>query len=204
MNPLVHTAGAGIRSMALSLAATTLVSFLLSSLATFLCVLFAGAGHAAASPGLTFFAPLWAFPVVVEMSPGAYQSYVNWGPAVMAGYYCIYGVGIALARFRGRGKLALALVLLVHYTGLWICMNSFSWDGLQNMWIVSDRYGAWIVIVLVELFVVLHLLAFQYAWSEIPYRPKLTKSAAIVLGAGLLAGVLVHILAIAQAPEGAL
>lgn len=201
-SPRTCANGAGRKTVLASLAAVTVVSVCLSSLATFLCVLFAGAGHAAASPGLTYFAPVWALPELVELTPHARRAYVNWGAAIMSGYYCLYGIGISVGRFKGRGKLALTSVLVLHYAGLAICMSSYSWDGIQNIWILSNRYGAWITIVLVELFVLLHVLAFQYAWSEIPYRPKFRKSAMITLVTGLIAGILFHVLTIMQAPQG--
>ncbi|MFW6169329.1 MAG: hypothetical protein ACODAD_02485 [Planctomycetota bacterium] len=189
------------RTAAASLTAATLVSLGLSSLAAYLCLIFAGAGEAAVSPGLTYFAPLWAYPELVRMSSLAYSRYINWATAFMFVYYCIYGVGIGIARLKGRGGIGLLVVLVFHYTALVICLTSSSWDGLRNIWMISRMYGPWICVALVEYFVFLHLLAVQYAFSEMPYRPRVTRNALMVLAAGLVAGIGLHLIAMMQAPE---
>ncbi|MGM0488948.1 MAG: hypothetical protein ACQESR_19580 [Planctomycetota bacterium] len=190
------------RTALASLAAATLVSLGLSSLAAYLCLIFAGAGEAAASPGLTYFAPLWAYPELARMSSRAYTGYINWASVFMFVYYCCYGVAISIARLKGRGGIGLILVLVFHYAGFVICLTSSSWDGMRNIWMISQMYGPWISVALVEYFVFLHLIAVQYARSEIPYRPQVTREAVIVLAAGLVAGIGFHLIAMMHAPEG--
>ena len=186
-----------------SLAAAAFVSLALSSLAAYLCLIFAGAGEAAASPGLTYFAPLWAYPELVQMSAAAQSRYINWATIFMFVYYCVYGLGLSAARLQSRGRIGLIALFAFHYAGFAVCLTSPAWDGIRNIWIVSRLYGPWLSVVLVEYFVLLHLLAIQYASSEMPYRPRMTRHMAIVLCVGLAVGFGFHLLAMLQVPQQA-
>lgn len=201
-NAMAGVADSRARTVLASLAAATLVSLALSSLAAYLCLVFAGAGEAAASPGLTFFAPLWAYRELARMSGQAHSRYTNWASVFMFVYYGCYGLVLSIARLKGRGGVGLILVLIIHYAAFVVCLTSSSWDGVRNIWMISHRYGPWISVALVEYFVFLHLLAVQYARGEIPYRPRVTREAVIVLAAGLVAGIGFHLLAMMRAPAG--
>ena len=85
-------------------------------------------------------------------------------------------------------------MLMLHYCGVAVCVTSPNWDGVQNLWKISQLYGGWISVALIELLVICHLLAFQYARSGIPYRLKFTKAVTSFLCIGLGAGLLFHVL----------
>jgi hypothetical protein len=158
-----------------------------------LCLLFAGAGEGAASPSYVFFGPLLALLQLVPPDHVARARLLHWVCAILFVYYVPYTVALSLGRLRGWGIPTLAAVLLFHYWGVVFCVLSPNWDGVAQLGLISDAYGGWIIVLLVELFVVLHLLSFQYALSPFPYRPRLTRAGILILVTGLIAGVLLHL-----------
>ena len=182
-----------------SLRNASLVGVLLSSLAAFVCILFGGAGHGANSPFFVYFGPILAYWQVGEYDADSAARYLGLTIAITFLLYSVYAMVISLGRLIGHGRSALTLVLLLHYCGVGVCVLSDDWDGTRNIWIISEIYGGWITVLLVEMFVALHLLAFQYAWSEIPYRPVFTRRINVILGLGLVAGIAFHVLTAMQA-----
>ncbi len=181
-----------VSSTLASLGTATFVSLILSSISAFVCLLFAGAGHAAASPGLVFFGPVFAYSKLVDLDSQAAAHFINFAVVFIFFFYAVYGIAICSGRLVRHGRLALVVVLVIHYCGVGVCIMSRDWDGMRNIWMISQMYGGWITVLLVELFVTLHLLAFQYAWSRFPYRPRIDRSAGVVLGVGLVAGIVFH------------
>ena len=183
-----------------SLGVSALIGLVLSAGSAYLCLLFAGAGHGAASPCHVFFGPLFAGLQFLPADELTRARYLNLVFPLMFVHYCGYALVISVGRYCQRGGLAWAWVLVFHYCGVGLCVLSDDWDGISNIWIISRAYGSWITVLLVEQYLGLHLLGCQYALSRPPYWPRITKRAGIMLVAGLVAGVAFHVLAITRAP----
>ncbi len=176
-----------------SLALAAVVGGVLSSIASHGCILFAGAGHGATSPGHLFFGPVLAYWQLGRFDTVVYARYLPLTTIILYAYYSVYAVAISVGRIWGHGRIALVLVLVFHYCGVLVCMMSDEWDGLQNIGRMAEALSGVLTVFMFELFVLLHVLAFQYASSRIPYRPRLTRHVKIILTIGLLAGLLLYV-----------
>lgn len=117
-----------------------------------------------------------------------------WCTGIMIGLYSIYGGGLAVARLKGFGLYAVVAILCLHYGALaWFSLtdaipNCFS-SFVSVMIILPLRY----VVIVVESCVGVHILAFQYALSTPPYRPRFTRPVISLFGAGLAASIALFI-----------
>jgi hypothetical protein len=161
---------------------------LLSSVTAYMCVLFAGAGHAALSPYAVFFGPVYFY--VDFFLPNNLQGAIGQSRAIelMFVFYCLYLIPVWFGRIFGYGRAALVMVLVIHYACVFANTRSPDWDGIRNIWMVNDAYGGWVSVFMVELFLLLHLLAYQYAVSAIPYRLHATRGTILVLALGVVVG----------------
>jgi len=153
------------------------------------CLIFAGGGHGIYAPAYLVFAPVsiaWAS---------------EWGNRVsdlqlvgcFVGSYALYALLTALARLVGKGVWMLAIILPLHYAAaFWLWSKPIpkaSFDSIQRVgdFLMLNPFGYLpLFLGLFVLFVALHVLAFQYARSGMPYRPRMTR-----LVIGTLAGTLV-------------
>lgn len=174
------------RSMVLAAA----VGLIVSSCSAVLCLVFAGAGHGAAGPAHLFFGPLFAIVFWIPPEESARAVVLNSVHVLMFAWYSLYGAVLSVGRWHRRGHVTLAALLVFHYSGVLLCAYSTRWGGWDKLAMISRMYGSWITILLVETLVMVHLLAFQYARSPIPYRPRLSWPALSALVAGLVGGVL--------------
>jgi hypothetical protein len=116
---------------------------------------------------------------------------VEWGMFVL---YGLYGVIVAALRWYRRGVWGLLACLVVHYAAVVFLVMAFEPVGqLRTFAAVLPNIPLLHAILLFEYFLVLHLLAVQYAQSVIPYRPRWTRTAAGVLLVGLLASVACYV-----------
>ncbi len=188
------------RQMAGSLLWATLAGGMLSVTVAAVTIVLAGAGHGAHSPGFVFFGPVFAVRQFVLYDSGLAARYQLLSLLIAAVSYAAYGFVISMGRLWRRGTWALLLVLLVHYAGVLVCMTFESWDGARNLNKVAGLGGGLIVAAAIELFVVLHVLAAQYAMSCIPYRVRLTTPVVLMLVAGLFLALAVQAVLLTDNP----
>ena len=112
----------------------------------------------------------------------------------MLGLYGVYGGIIAYARSRHFGVRALLLILCLHYLSVvWLALGFEPSDRLPQLAPTLAKFSIVHSVAVVELFVALHVLTFQYARSNLPYRPRMTWSVAAILLGGLVAGVALYV-----------
>ncbi len=188
------------RQILKSLTSATLVACALSSVAAYGCMSLAGAGHGANSPLCLFFGPVLAYWQLVPYDGARFARYLLLTVSILFVYYSLYGFVISLGRIWGRGRLAMALVFAFHYGGVMICVMSDAWDGIRNLDIVAMLWGGFLIIFMVELFITLHLLAFQFAGSPLPYRIRWTRPVVVILSCGLAIGFALEVYVLAGSP----
>jgi len=115
------------------------------------------------------------------------------GTLGMLGLYGVYGGALAYARSRHAGAWVLFAVLCLHYLSVvWLALGFESTDRLPYLAATLANFSIVHSVAMVEMFVALHVLAFQYARSHAPYRPRMTWPVATILLGGLVAGVALY------------
>lgn len=175
----VHSAGRPVVVVA------GLVGALLAGISLGLSLYFAGSGHGTQLPFYGFFGPVWLLWSLLagDDPPRNWELGVGFGAMILL--YGCYGAVVAVARQRQAGRLAWGACLTVHYIAA-VYLYSRAWETLSDFCHVAGRLPVGWVVVLVEYFLLLHLLGFQYAGGDRPFRPRLNWVAASVLLAGLL------------------
>ncbi|NLX54757.1 MAG: hypothetical protein GXY58_06565 [Planctomycetaceae bacterium] len=153
----------------------------------------AGGGHGSLWPFYAFFAPVWLMSTMWPNLPGDMFLDLWFMILGMLGLYALYGGFIAYARARQAGVWAVLIVLGVHYVSLvWLPLG---FDTIESLRSLGGTLGSLSIVYsvgLTEAFVGLQLLAFQFARSAVPYRPRMSWAAGVVLAAGLAAGVALY------------
>jgi hypothetical protein len=176
------------RSVVWSVAHAGLAGAVLTAVPIALSIELAGGGHGTLVPFHGFFGPVWLLWMLTPRStpPGTWElGAVFTG---MVALYGLYGALLARARRRQAGVPAWCACLAIHYLSI-ICLAVFfepSNRPRDFCAVVAGVPVLW-VIVLVEYFVALHILGYQYARSGQPFRPRLSWLAVGALLAGLLA-----------------
>ncbi len=154
----------------------------------------AGGGDGSNVPGLLFFAPaaaLWTFMGGDSRVP----VFVVFG---MVFLYSSYGVILNVGRRFQRGMPALGLVLGIHYASVAaVCGFAparFNLADSSGMSYFLQGFGLVFAAAFGMCFAMLHVLAYQYARSERPYRPLLARG--FVACAGFVATVVICALVI--------
>ena len=157
------------------------------------CTEVAGGGHGSAWPFYAFFAPVWLASKMLPNFPGNVFLELWVMILAMFGLYGLYGGFIACARARQAGVWAVLIVLGVHYVSLvWLPLG---FDTIEHLTSLSRTLGSLSItysVGLTEAFLGLQLLAFQFARSAVPYRPRMSWVAGVVLAGGLAAGVALY------------
>jgi hypothetical protein len=175
-----------VRQMAIGSA----VGVVLALPAFALCFHIAGAGHGSNFAFYVFFGPEWLGWMLLPEKQG--MSFVDvwlWISETL-GLYGLYGGVLAYARSRRVGVWACALLACLHYGAvLWVVTGFSAADDFQSLLRTLALFSLVTSVATVELFVALHVLAFQYARSTPPYWPRWSWSVGVLLAIGLLAGV---------------
>ena len=79
------------------------------------------------------------------------------------------------------------------FVGGLVALGFESTDRLPYLAATLAKFSIVYSLALVEWFVALHLLAFQYARSNVPYRLRMTWPVAAILLSGLVAGVALYV-----------
>ncbi len=155
-----------------------------------LCFDLAAAGYGSSIAFYVFFGPIWVIYALPPAKSGAMFSEVFFLIAGMLALYGIYGGLLALERSRGRAMRAFFVILCLHYGAVaWMMFGSGAKVDFTRLAETVAEYSLLRAVVTVDLWIALHILAFQYARSSPPYRPRMTWPAAALLAVGLLIGV---------------
>ena len=116
------------------------------------------------------------------------------GTLGMLSLYGVYGGIIAFARSKHFGVRALLLILCLHYLSVvWLALEFEPSDRLPQLAHALAKFPVVHSVAVVELFFALHVLTFQYARSDLPYRPRVTWLVATILLGGLVASVALYV-----------
>ena len=178
----------------------SLVGMVISLPALALCCAIGGGGHGSVLPLHTCFAPVC---LVVRLMPSqSGSSLLELSLAILGslGLYGVYGGIIAYARANRAGVRVLLVILTIHYASLiWLAVRFESSDRLPDLAATMAKFPIVHSVAVVEMLVALHLLAFQFASSALPYRPRMTWPVAVTLVVGLVAGVALYVWGCASA-----
>lgn len=181
------------RALARQIAIACVVGALLSLPAFAMCFDLAGAGHGSNVAFYVFFGPTWVVWMLPPHKSGATFAGLWFLTVGMLGLYGIYGGVIAYARSKRVGLWALLAIVCFHYVAVVWAVTGFGVAGqFFQLARVSAQVSIMHSVITVDLLVALHLLAFQYARSTPPFRPRMTWPVAAMLAIGLLAGVTLY------------
>ena len=184
-----------------SVLVATGIGVLASMLALVACTFLAGAGHGTYLPAQFFYGPFWAWWQLHLAKPYAESHSLATFASLALALHGVYGGTIALARLRGCGTRALLVILTIHYAAVvWLFFISQEAVDLQAFGKTAIVFGMIFSVTVVELYVFLHVLAFQYARSAMPYRPRMTRRVYMILLAGIVAGVALHTYSVFSLP----
>jgi hypothetical protein len=182
------------RTIVRSVTVACLVGIALSCPAFAWCFLIGGAGHGSIYPFHAFFGPVWLVWMLMPEKTGSSFLELWLGTLGMLSLYGVYGGIIAFARSKHLGVRALLLILCLHYLSVvWLARGFESTDRLPYLARTLATLPIVHGVAAVELFFALHVLTFQYARSNLPYRPRMTWSVAAILLGGLVAGVALYV-----------
>lgn len=192
MGDMITNPGHGtiVRSAAIA----CLVGVALSLPACALCVVIAGAGHGSALPMHSCYGPVCLAWMLIPGRSGSSFLELWLGTLGLLSLYGVYGGIIAYARSRHTGVWVLLAILCLHYLSVvWLALGFESTDRLPYLAVTLAKFSIVYSVAMVEWFVALHLLAFQYARSNVPYRLRMTWPVATILLSGLVAGVALYV-----------
>lgn len=156
-----------------------------------LCFPACGGGHGTMVPMIFYLSP--SFVVSMFNADHDLDTPLVLGTAVSL--YAIYGLLIAAFRRWGRAQLGLWTVLVGHYVAAAATFVIESGDGVSDLGAAAgilEQFSVFYVMSLVFCWVALHVLAVQFALSQRPYRPRVTRATLGVLLASLPMGALLY------------
>ena len=157
----------------------------LSVAALALCLPACGAGHGTYVPMILHLAP----PFVLSR----FEADQNLGAPLVLGLaaslYAGYGLVLAEFRRRHRPALGITLVLTFHYVAAIVTFALGDGDTPATAASLLLRLDVLYFLAMVLYWVGLHVLAFQFAFSPTPYRPRWTRRVTATLLMGLVLGI---------------